>query len=191
MEKFAFVIHPLSAKRDVARKYPFVRIFPESWVEFALRFKSPMLVSHITGVKSITGVEAEGWFVGCPYTPNLLATRPVEESYKKIIDTIKIAEEQGAKIVGLGAHTSVVGDGGITIAKNSNIAVTTGNSYTIATGIEGSLKAAEMMGIDPSQASGCSGWSWRVYRLDVRSGAGQNCRPYHADRPFSGAFGFS
>lgn len=152
MEKFAFVMHPLSAKKDIARKYPFVKALPESFIEFALRFKSPMEVSHITGVKSITGVEAEGWFVGCPLTPKLMVNLPIEEVWKKIIATVKLAEDHGAKIVGLGAFTSVVGDGGITVAKNSNIAVTTGNSYTVATAIQGSLKAAEIMGIDPSQA---------------------------------------
>lgn len=152
MEKFAFVIHPLDARRDIARKYPFVKLLPESWVEFALRYKSPMTVSHITGVRSLTGTEAEGWFVGCPLTPKLLAGLPVEEVYRKIIDTVKIGEALGAKIAGLGAHTSVVGDGGVSIARGSNIAITTGNSYTIATGIEGSLRAAEMMNIDPSEA---------------------------------------
>lgn len=166
LERFAFVIHPLSAKRDVARKYPFVKLFPESWIEWALKHKSPMVVSHITGVKSLTGAEAEGWFVGCPLTPRLLANLPLEKVYEKIVDTVRLAEQVGAKIVGLGAHTSVVGDGGITIAKRSSIAVTTGNSYTVATGIEGSLKAAEMMGIDPSEAhaavvgaAGSIGWT--------------------------------
>lgn len=152
MEKFAFVIHPLSAKRDVARKYPFVKLFPESVVEWGLRRKSPMLVSHITGVRSITGAQAEGWFVGCPLTPKLLLELPIEEVWKKIIQTVKIAEDHGAKIIGLGAFTSVVGDGGVTVARNVNIAVTTGNSYTIATALEGSLRGAEMMGIDPARA---------------------------------------
>jgi len=166
LETFAFVIHPLSAKRDVARKYPFVKLLPESLVEWGLRHKSPMKVSHITGVRSITGVEAEGWFVGCPLTPKLLAKLPLDEVYRKIIDTVRIAEDLGAKIVGLGAHTSVVGDGGVTVAEKSNIAVTTGNSYTVATGIEGSIRAAEMMGIEPSAAhaavvgaAGSIGWT--------------------------------
>ncbi|MCX8053537.1 MAG: shikimate dehydrogenase [Armatimonadetes bacterium] len=166
MHRFAFVIHPLSAKRDVARKYPFVKLLPESWVEWGLRHKSPMMVSRITGVRSITGAEAEGWFVGCPLTPKLLASLPLEEVYRKIVDTVKIAEDLGAGIVGLGAHTSVVGDGGVTIAERSRIAVTTGNSFTVATGIEGSIKAAEIMGIDPSNAhaavvgaAGSIGWT--------------------------------
>ena len=152
MEKFAFVIHPLSAKKDIARKYPFVKMLPEPLIEWGLRHKSPMEVSHITGVKSLAGVEAEGWFVGCPLTPKLLLELPIEHVWKKIIRTVKIAEDLGAKIIGLGAFTSVVGDGGVTVAENVGIAVTTGNSYTVATAIEGSIRGAELMGIDPSAA---------------------------------------
>ena len=152
MEKFSFIIHPLSAKRDIARKYPIAKYVPVPLLEMALRYKSPMDVSHITGVKSITGAEAEGWFVGCPLTPKQLVNLPLDEVYAKIIKTAKIAEGHGAKIIGLGAFTSVVGDGGITIAKNVNIAVTTGNSYTVATAIQGAQQAAEIMGIDPAKA---------------------------------------
>ncbi|MFQ3550310.1 MAG: shikimate dehydrogenase, partial [Armatimonadota bacterium] len=153
MEKFGFVIHPLSAKKDISRKYPFVKYFPESVIETALKYKSPMTVSHITGVKSITGVEAEGWFVGCPLTPKLLLEMPIDKVWKKLADTVKLAEDEGAKIVGLGAFTSIVGDGGITLSKKVNIAVTTGNSYTVATAIEGSIKGAQLMGIDINEAN--------------------------------------
>jgi fatty aldehyde-generating acyl-ACP reductase len=174
LEKFAFVIHPLSAKRDIARKYPFVKAFPESWIEFALRYKSPMQVSHITGVKSAAGPEAEGWFVGCPLTPKLLENLPVDFVYQRVIETVKLAEEHGAKIIGLGAHTSVVGDGGVTIAKNVGIAVTTGNSYTVATAIEGSIKAAAMMGIDPVKA--------RVAIVGATGSIGKTCAQVFAKK---------
>lgn len=152
MEKFAFVIHPISVKKDVARKYPIVKYVPESLVEWGIRYKSPMEVSHITGVKSATGAEAEGWFVGCPLTANQLLNCSMEVVYKRIVGAVKIAEDLGAKIIGLGAFTSVAGDQGITVAKRSNIAVTTGNSYTVATAIEGSIRASDMMGIDPVKA---------------------------------------
>jgi fatty aldehyde-generating acyl-ACP reductase len=152
LERFAFVIHPLSAKKDVARKYPFVTLLPESAVEWGMRHKSPMMVSHITGVRSLTGVQAEGWFVGCPLTAKQIVSLPVEQVYEKILGAIRIAEELGAGIVGLGAFTSVAGDGGITLAKRANIAVTTGNSYTIATAVEGAIRGAELMGIDPGRA---------------------------------------
>lgn len=152
MEKFAFIMHPLGARTDIARKYPFVRHLPEGLVEWGLKFKGPMAISHITGVKSPTGAEAEGWFVGCPLTARQMMTLPTDFVVNKIIETARVAQEAGAGIVGLGAYTSIAGDGGITIAKNVDIAVTTGNSYTIATAIQGALKAAPMMDIDPSQA---------------------------------------
>ncbi|HVL37785.1 MAG TPA: hypothetical protein VM328_00210, partial [Fimbriimonadaceae bacterium] len=44
-------------------------------------------------------------------------------------------------------------DGGVTVAKNSPIAVTTGNSYTVATAIEGTLRACELLDIQPASAT--------------------------------------
>lgn len=152
MEKFGFIMHPLQAKADIARKYPFVKYLPERLVEFGLKYKSPMMISHITGIRSITGTEAEGWFVGCPLTSRQLVSLPLDFVYERIIQTARLAQEQGARIVGLGAFTSVAGDGGITVARSLDIAVTTGNSYTVATALDGTMKAAELMGIDPAQA---------------------------------------
>ena len=77
---------------------------------------------------------------------------PEEYVINKIIQTGKLAEKLGAKILGLGAFTAVVGDAGITIAKNLNIPVTTGNSYTVATAIEGTKKASKIMGKDLKNA---------------------------------------
>lgn len=153
MERFGFIIHPLDAKRDIARKYPFVKYLPASWVEWGLTKKSPMVVSHVTGIQSKTGVEAEGWLVGCPLTPKQMMTLPIDFVWSRIIGAAKIAEDLGAKIVGLGAFTSVVGDGGRTVADNVNIAVTTGNSFTVATAIDGAIKAAQLMDIDPKSAT--------------------------------------
>jgi predicted amino acid dehydrogenase len=73
---------------------------------------------------------------------------PEEFVMRKIIQAGKLAQKLGAKIVGLGAFTSVVGDAGVTVAKNLDIAVTTGNSYTVATALEGAREAARMMGHD-------------------------------------------
>ena len=69
----------------------------------------------------------------------------------RIIETGKIGQQLGAKIIGLGAFSSIVGDAGITVAKNLDIAVTTGNSYTVATALEGTKEAARLMGKDFSK----------------------------------------
>ena len=148
MTKFGFVIHPLHAK-DLARRYPVARYVPDSAIEFFLKHKNPVVVSEIRGIRSKTGVETQGWFIGCPLTPNqMLKTMPIEQVYDRIVECCNIAADQGAELIGLGAFTSVVGDGGISIAKRARIGVTTGNSYTVATAIQGMIKAAHQLEMD-------------------------------------------
>ncbi|MBS1718060.1 MAG: shikimate dehydrogenase [Armatimonadetes bacterium] len=151
MTRFAFIIHPISA-RDVARKYPIAKIAPDKLIEFILPRMSPKIASFIDGIKALNGAETEGWFIGCPLTPHQMLTMPEPEVYEKIGQCCNIAAELGAKIIGLGAFTAVVGDGGLTIAKHSPIAVTTGNSYTVATSIQGVIKGCEMVGINLPEA---------------------------------------
>ena len=146
MQRFAFVIHPIDVRRDAARRYPLTRFVPTPLVAAALPFLSPKKVSHITGIRSEhNGEEIEGWFIGCPLTPHQLLTFPPEDVYKRLVICSKIAEDLGAGIIGLGALTSVVGDGGKTVAERSNIAVTTGNSYTVATAVDGAKRGAALM----------------------------------------------
>lgn len=144
MEKFAFIFHPLSIQ-DMEHVSPIMHYLPDSFIEACLRYKKPFKVSHITGLKS-NYAEAEGWFIGCTLTAKQMVTLPEEFVVDRIIECGKIAQDLGAKIVGLGAFTSIVGDGGITIAKNLDIAVTSGNSYTVATAIQGTEAAVKLMG---------------------------------------------
>jgi len=149
---FAFLIHPLRID-DFARRYPVTRRLPAPLVERVFRWVPPRLVSHITGIRSATGATAEGWFIGLPLTPRLLLTSPLPFVYRRLIQSGRLAEALGAKIIGLGAFSKIVGDRGLTVAAHLSIAVTTGNSYTAATGVEGALRAAERMGIVPAKAT--------------------------------------
>lgn len=153
MTRFAFIIHPLSVA-DIARKrkYFFVRYLPQRWVERALMLKGPELVSEITGIRSATGATTEGWLVGCPLTARQLVEEPADRCIDKVVQCGELAQKLGAEIVGLGAFTSVVGDAGITVAQRLEIGLTTGNSYTIATAVEGALEAAALVGIETSAA---------------------------------------
>lgn len=156
MSRFAFIVHPIDA-HDVARlggKYKFVRYLPEPVVEFGLKLKQPSVVSKVEGVRSKSGAVTDGWFIGLPLVPKqIIDPDSLEEVYAKIVRCTEIAGELGADLIGLGAFTSVVGDGGITIRQRSPIPVTTGNSYTVATAIEGTLKAAAMLDIDLASAT--------------------------------------
>jgi fatty aldehyde-generating acyl-ACP reductase len=154
LTRFGFIVHPLTA-RDMARKFPIARFLPDSIVEAFARKKDPVVMSQITGVKSITGAETEGWFIGLPYTPRqMVKTVPIDEVYTKIAKCGDLAASLGADIIGLGAFTSVVGDGGVTVAQRTHIkAVTTGNSYTVATAIQGTTQACELLGVDLQNAT--------------------------------------
>jgi len=153
LHRFAFIVHPLSIE-DLfrKRKYRIARYLPQSWVESALRLLKPQVVSEITGVRSATGAETAGWFIGCPLTAKQLISGDLKKNTEMIIACGRLAAEQGAEIVGLGAFTSIVGDAGVAIAEALDIGVTTGNSYTVATAVEGTLQAAEQLGIDPGEA---------------------------------------
>ena len=151
MPDFAFMIHPASAK-DVARKYRFTKMMPDSVVERLFSFIPPVKASRITGIRSPYGA-AEGWFIACPLTANLMLTLPQNTVLNKIIQGGRLAEKMGAKILGLGAFTKVVGDAGITVAKNLRIPVTTGNSYTVATAVQSVREAARLMGRDLKKSS--------------------------------------
>lgn len=150
MEKFAFIFHPLDVSY-IYRKFPWLSVFPDAIVETAFKFTPPLVVSHITGIKSAYA-EAEGWFVNVPLTSSQMLALPEETVLKHIIRAGKKAEELGAKLIGLGAFTAVVGDAGITVARNLHTAVTTGNSYTVGTALEGIRLAADKMGIDLKKA---------------------------------------
>lgn len=151
MQPFAFIVHPLTA-RDFCRKFSFAQNWSDGFIEGIMKYIPPFKVSHITGVAS-SHSQTEGWFVGCPLTSRQMMEMPEEYVLRKIIKAGKVAEKAGAKIIGLGAFTSIVGDAGITIANNLNIAVTSGNSYTVATALEGTRQAAKVMGHSMDRAN--------------------------------------
>lgn len=155
MDNFAFIIHPINPKRDAQRKFPVLgKILPESAIDFLSPYFPPLYISHVTGIVSqATGKEVEGWFVACPLTPRQMVSLPPKTVYKKVIETGRLAQKLGAKILGLGGFTSVVGDAGLTIAKHLDIPVTSGDSYTIGVAVEATLKAARQMNINPAEAT--------------------------------------
>ena len=153
MTRFAFIIHPINP-RDVARKYTIAKFLPDSLIEKMLEKKEPYKVSDISGIVSATGATTEGIFVGLPLTPRMMIDKmSLEAVYDRLEQCTKIAEDEGCKLVGLGAFTAVVGDGGATVDRRTSLAVTTGNSYTVATAIQGAMDAAEAIGIDVQKAT--------------------------------------
>ena len=151
---FAFIIHPIDPKRDVTRRFPLLgRAFTERQIDFLSAFFPPVYISEIDGITSgHDNSQLEGWFVACPLTPRRMLELPPRAVYRKIIQTGRMAQRLGARILGLGAFTSVVGDAGLTISQQLDIPVTTGDSYTVAIAIEAIHDAARKMGISLANA---------------------------------------
>lgn len=155
MDTFAFIIHPIEIKRDVQRKFPLLgRVLTESQIDYFSAFFPPVYISQIDGITSqATGKEVKGWFVACPLTPQRMLALPEKKAYAKIIQTGRLAEKLGAQIIGLGAFTSVVGDGGVTIANALKTPVTSGDAFTVAVAVEAVRAAAQAMGTNLRNAS--------------------------------------
>jgi predicted amino acid dehydrogenase len=151
---FAFIIHPINPQRDVARKFPRLGKLPPWLIDFASLFFPPVFISEIAGIQSTaTGEKIKGWFIACPLTPNRMMSLPTNIVYRKLIQTGKMAEKLGANILGLGAFTSVVGDGGLTVSKSLTIPVTTGDSYTVAVAVSAVRAAAARMQLELTTAT--------------------------------------
>ncbi|MDX1686971.1 MAG: hypothetical protein R3248_03220 [Candidatus Promineifilaceae bacterium] len=154
LNRFAFVIHPLSV--DFVHKhhlFRWTRFLPDLLVERAAAHIPPLYVSRVLGIRSpSTGQKVEGLLLALGGTPRELMRRDPGFVYRRLIRASRMAERWGARIMGLGAFTSVVGDAGITVAQKADIAITSGNSLTVAATLETAKEAAVKMGHDLSEA---------------------------------------
>ena len=157
--RFAFVIHPLSQRhfenveplRTISRIAPGVVM---DAVEKAVAYTPPFVYSHITGVRSPTGAEAEGWLITVGGTPSQLLAHSPEFTYTRLLAAADIARKLGAQLMGLGAFTKVVGDAGVTVAKKAPLPVTTGNSYSASATLWAAHEALRRLGLVESDADG-------------------------------------
>ncbi|ABM18151.1 dehydrogenase [Marinobacter nauticus] len=151
VNRFAFVIHPLS--QQYLTKTP-----PLDWianvsppavmnlVEKAVAYTPPFIYSKVSGIKSPTGDEAEGWLITVGGTPKEIMAHCPEFTYSRLLAAAKLAKKLGAQIMGLGAFTKVVGDAGITVAKRAPLPITTGNSYSASGALWAAHDAAKKVG---------------------------------------------
>jgi len=148
INRFAFVIHPLSVRMIKSHpRFRHLRLLPDRLVEWGASFLPPMYVSTVTGAASrVTGQKVEGYLYTLGATPRRMMQQGVRTTYDKILRIARSAQRRGARIMGLGAFTSVVGDAGTTVAHEADIAVTSGNSLTVAATLEAAKQAVIRMG---------------------------------------------
>jgi predicted amino acid dehydrogenase len=150
--RFAFVIHPLSQQhfqnveplRTISKLAPGMVM---DAVEKAIAYAPPFTYSHVTGITSPTGAEAEGWLITVGGTPKQLLAHSPEFTYGRLLAAADMARKLGAQIIGLGAFTKVVGDAGVTVARQAPLPVTTGNSYSASAALWAAHDALQQLGL--------------------------------------------
>src|SRR5262249_50569040 len=134
---FAILIHPLAATDYAHFDATMGALEPGVLEDVARRvggLPGPFLARR-TGIVSAKGASAVGHLIIVGRTADELAALPRARAVEEIRDAVHAARELGARLVGLGAYTSVVTSGGLDVA-DAGVGVTTGNSYTVVTGCE-------------------------------------------------------
>lgn len=149
--KFGFVVHPLSNKQIF--KHPYLR-FGKKYAHILAPIAENLLANgpgfyygKIKGIVSEkNGRKVEGLIYMMPETPKKFMEANPEVIYRKILKLCEKADDSGARIIGLGAYTKIVGDAGMTIDRLSPIPVTTGNSLSAASTLWAAKLAVEKLG---------------------------------------------
>jgi predicted amino acid dehydrogenase len=152
INRFAFVIHPLSQKylNHLKPLEMVSKVAPSpvmNLVEKAVAYTPPFVYSKVQGIRSPTGVEAEGWLIIVGGTPKEIMSHAPEFTYRRLLAAADIARKLGAQIMGLGAFTKVVGDAGVTVAKRAPLPITTGNSYSASGALWAAHDAVARLGL--------------------------------------------
>ena len=154
VNRFAFVIHPLSQEyfKIIKPVEVLSRVSPPlmmDTLEKVMAYAPPFVYSRVEGIKSPTGVEAEGWLISVGGTPHEIMSRSPEFTYRRLLAAAEMARKLGAQIMGLGAFTKVVGDAGATVARRAPLPITTGNSYSASGALWAAHDAVLRMGLLP------------------------------------------
>ncbi|OQY07928.1 MAG: dehydrogenase [Desulfobacteraceae bacterium 4572_123] len=151
VNRFAYLIHPLS--REYLKKIKAVEIISEispksmGIVEKALAYTPPFVYSRVTGIKSPTGVEAQGWLITIGETPEQMQAHPPEFTTQKILQASRKAKKLGAQVMGIGMLPKQMHGASLDVGKHAALPTTTGNSYTASTALWATAEAVRLMGL--------------------------------------------
>ena len=153
--RFAFIVHLLSV-RDYVDFDPSLAIFNDKQLAILkdrmVNFLDPFPLGSLT-VQSVTGQQAHGEFIMVPYTAEDLLQMPGEQSLAEIELAVEIAQERGARVVGLGGFTSIATHGGLSITGEQLPQLTSGNSYTVVAAKQAIQVAARQRGLSLADSS--------------------------------------
>lgn len=154
--RFAFLVHPVDLNNYSEFDDSLAALSAEQLEDLSSRWNDmvePFVVSS-SRIVDQNGQSAFGDFICVPKTADELLAMDKKQALEEILAAVRLAVERGAKIVGLGAYTSVVTMGGRQLLPYTDVALTTGNSYTVVSGVEALLTAAERTGMELAHVTG-------------------------------------
>jgi 3-acetyloctanal aminotransferase len=164
--KFAFLVHPLTEDSGRLTRYAFNAAFQAEWGNDPLALTEvlqqvirhvpkqspeaapePRIFDELAGLRTPDGRTAEGVLIEIP-----MDARAILEHQDRALEFISRAADMaidfGARIIGLGSMTGVIGSRGEHLASKCPVAVTTGNSLTSYAALKNVLRAAAEFDID-------------------------------------------
>ena len=139
--------------KDVVRYAPKAAGKREPMVKKILEWMPPYEASEVVGVRSMLGRQIVGNFVMVPLLPSQFISLTRQAVLERVKKAALLAQKLGAKMVGLGGYNSVVGGAGKEVADLLDVAVTSGNSYTVSTALEGALAAARALDVELNRST--------------------------------------
>lgn len=133
----AFLVHPLEATQYQDFDRSLANLSAGDLHELNLAFGNLLtpFVAEKATIRTKSGEVVRCDFILVPRTAADLMAMPESQALGEIKDAVELAQTRGARLVGLGAYTSVVVRGGHGVA-DMGIPITTGNSYTVVAGFE-------------------------------------------------------
>jgi acetylornithine/succinyldiaminopimelate/putrescine aminotransferase/predicted amino acid dehydrogenase len=166
--RFAFLIHPISEQtknlmdldrdgrlRKTWGRADLLGFCTEAHAAFEARSR-PMpggqpqgsrVIDTFAGLVSSTGTRAEGRLYEIPMDARSILADP-DRALELMEQAVTDAIDWGARIVGLGSMTGIIGNHGAFLAERHPLAVTTGNSLTVYATLRNLEHYCESLGID-------------------------------------------
>ncbi len=151
VNRFAYIIHP--PNQEFLKKLKPIEVLADvapglmGTVEKAMAYVPPFVYSKVSGIKSDTGVEAEGWLIALGETPAQMQARGPEHATKRILQAAEVAKKLGAQIMGIGMLPKTMKDTGVDVAKHAALPITTGNSYFASAALWAAAEAVRRLGL--------------------------------------------
>jgi putrescine aminotransferase len=165
--KFAFLIHPLSDETRSLMQLDAGGVLRDNWGSDILQFCLDLhaatesyqrevanntvhharLADELSGLVSATGARAEGRLYEIPMDARGILDDPAQ-AIEYMEEAVDRAAAWGARLVGLGSMTGVVGGQGEHLARRGPVHVTTGNSLTVYAALQSLLTACAETELD-------------------------------------------